>query len=142
MAKFSLKEVAHVEYNAEPKDMDPIKFTLKPINADTMLYYYEFETASAFGDMLRVKLAIATQRITGWKGIEDEEGNDVKYTADALFKLMNHKDFLPYMFTVADHTIDEIRKAEQAGVKPTAGEPKEGPKKAKAVEPPNNFDVS
>lgn len=142
MARFSLKEVAHVEFSAEPNDMDPIKFTLKPINADTMLYYYEFETAANFGEMLRTKLAIATQRVTGWKGIEDEEGNPVKYTADALYKLMNHKDFLPYMFAVADHTIDEIRKAEQAEAKPTVGEPKEGKLKAKAVEPPSNSEPS
>lgn len=130
MAKFSFKEVASTVFEAKPEGLDPINFTLRPINADTMLYYYEFETTGVYSEMLRVKLAIATQRITGWKGIEDENGELVPYTADNLFKLLNHKDFLPYMFLVGDHTIEEIRKAEnlKAAEGSEVGKPKKSTK--------------
>ena len=114
MARFSLnRPVKQETFTATPNGQDPMTFVLDVIGPDNMIDYIAFNSTNDYKAMLKHKLALATGRIVGWEGVVDEENNELKFSLENLYKLLELREFLPYLFLVADHTIATIQ-AEEA----------------------------
>lgn len=103
-----MKNPVNETVEIKPENLEPISFILSPIRTSTAFAVEAYRNAQDPTMSLRMMFEIGVTRVAGWSGVNDEEGNEVKFTNQnfAIFNTM--PDAIPYLLEIGSRTIDEV----------------------------------
>jgi hypothetical protein len=108
-------------YPCEPEykgdKLEKIIFHLRPLDTGIQLAVYTWVNSMP-QDRPAIMVEIASLRIKGWEGLQDENGNEVPFSDKNKAYFMGLYEAMPYLMDVAQHTIDEV--LDESEKKPTS----------------------
>lgn len=115
MTKFNIKKALNpVEsiFTAYDKDNEnPITFRLRPVDTSFAFDGSRWQNlirAGKIDDAVELQFQMGLNRIQGWNGVQDEDGNDVAFTIENFSAFTRLLACVPYVMAVGQETLKEV----------------------------------